>query len=119
LRVTPSVWQRAHPFVRDKWILREVAARWIPPALSQRTKLGFWTTIFQRMDVAPAYFDRSPARDLLEIPTADLMDVVSRADQDLRMRLLHLDVWASVCLGKHAPDEAAARLAEHVSVRPE
>jgi asparagine synthase (glutamine-hydrolysing) len=119
LRVTPTVLEKAHPFVRDKWILREVAARWVPRALSQRRKIGFWTTTFQRMDIAPAYFEQSMVRDLFEIPAADLADVVRGGNQDLRMRLMHLDVWARVCLAQRGVDEAAERLVQHVSIRPE
>jgi asparagine synthase (glutamine-hydrolysing) len=118
LRVAP-VFEKAHPFVRDKWIVREVAARWVPRALSQRIKIGFWTTIFERMDVGPAYFEQSPVHDLFEISAADLTTVVQKADQDLRMRLLHLDVWARVCLEERRVDEAAEHLARHVGIRPE
>jgi asparagine synthase (glutamine-hydrolysing) len=119
LRVAPTVFEKAHPFGRDKWIVREVAARWLPRALSQRIKIGFWTTIFQRMDIGPAYFERSPVLDLFEISAADLTGVVQTADQDLRMRLLHLDVWARVCLEERDVEETAERLVQHVAIRPE
>jgi hypothetical protein len=56
-----DVFEKAHPFVRDKWIVREVAAR-LGAARAQPTiKIGFWTTIFQRMDVAAGLF-RAVAR---------------------------------------------------------
>ena len=42
LRYSPWVFEKAHPFVRDKWVVREVANRWIPRGLSQRLKVGFW-----------------------------------------------------------------------------
>jgi asparagine synthase (glutamine-hydrolysing) len=119
LRFSPRVLEKAHPFVRDKWIVREVAARWVPRALGQRIKIGFWTTIFQRMDVREAYFERSVLRDLFEISEADLRHVFRRADQDLRMRLLHLDVWTQVCLGQRDVDDMAEQVVRHVSVRPE
>ena len=119
LRFAPLVLEKAHPFVRDKWIIREVAGRWIPRTLSHRTKIGFWTTIFERMDVRQSYFERSRIRDLFEIAAAEMGHVFRSADQDLRMRLLHLDVWMQVCLEQRGVAEAADKLAAHVSIRPE
>ena len=119
LRVSARVLEKAHPFVRDKWIVREVANRWIPRQLSQRIKIGFWTTVFQRMKVPACYFDDSYVRDLFELSAIEMRDVLDHADQDLTMRLLHLDVWAHVCL--HGRDLATSRekIVKHVTVRPE
>ena len=119
LRFSPRVFEKAHPFVRDKWVVREVANRWIPRNLSQRIKIGFWTTVFQRMEVPPAYFEDSLVRDLFELSSADMRGVVEQADQDLRMRLLHLDVWAHVCLHDRSLDESTGKIRRHVTIRPE
>jgi asparagine synthase (glutamine-hydrolysing) len=119
LRFSPRAMEKAHPFVRDKWAVREVANRWMPRALSQRTKLGFWTTVFQRMQVAPAYFDDSMARELFELSRAQMRAVCEEADQDLTMRLLHLDVWAHVCLADLPIESSRAKLLDNVTIRPE
>lgn len=119
LRFSPTVLEKAHPFVRDKWVVREVANRWIPRGLSQRIKIGFWTTVFQRMQVPDAYFDRSFVRDLLGLSREQMRALVEPAEQDLRMRLLHLDVWADICLHQRPVEESAAKLAAHVTIRSE
>jgi asparagine synthase (glutamine-hydrolysing) len=119
LRFSPTVLEKAHPFVRDKWVVRKVADRWVPRALSQRIKVGFWTTAFQRTQVAPAYFERSFVRDLFEITPQQMRRVLGQADQDLVMRLLHLDVWAHVCLRDEPLDSSTRKLREHVRIRPE
>jgi asparagine synthase (glutamine-hydrolysing) len=119
LRVSPTVFEKAHPFVRDKWIVREVARRYVPPALSQRIKIGFWTTVFQRSNVAAAYFDRSFVGDLLELSDAQMRATVATADQDFLMRLLHLDVWGRCCVRGETGDSARRRLHAHMTVRAE
>ncbi len=119
LRFSPRVFEKAHPFVRDKWAVREVANRWMPRSLSQRIKIGFWTTVFQRMDVPESYFEHSFVRDLLELSGAETQDLVGQANQDLRMRLLHLDVWAHVCLQGQPLDQSSEKLEQHVRIRPE
>jgi asparagine synthase (glutamine-hydrolysing) len=119
LRFSPAVFEKAHPWVRDKWVVRKVADRWVPRALSQRIKIGFWTTAFQRMQVAPAYFETSFVRDLFDLSPAQMRLVLDGADQDLRMRFLHLDVWAHVCLRGLPLDASVRKLHEHASIRPE
>lgn len=109
LRLSPTVLEKAHPFVRDKWIVRQVADRHIPRELSQRIKIGFWTTAFQRLQVRESYFDDSSVRDLFELSRPQVRAVVADADQDLRLRLLHLDVWLRVCVeGRNRTDVQSA-----------
>jgi hypothetical protein len=71
------------------------------------------------MDVGAEYFEDSAVRELFEMPRSEMGDLVAQADQDLRMRLLHLDVWAEVCLRRCAVEESAQKLASHVTIRPE
>lgn len=117
-RFSPFVFEKAHPFVRDKWVLREVARRWMPRRLAGRIKIGFWTTVQRRMRVAARYFDDSPLHDLLRVAPPELRSAVETADQDLQMRLLHLDVWARVCLDGASAEASAQRLSDAVSIRP-
>ncbi len=117
LRLSPTTLVPAHPFVRDKWVIRKVADRWVPRQLSQRTKLGFWTTTAERMQVSPAFYDDARMRDLLGLSIAQLRDTLEQADQDLRMRLLHLDIWARVCLHGEPLEDVRARLRDHVTIR--
>ncbi len=118
LRYSPWVFEKAHPFVRDKWVVREVANRWIPRNLSQRIKVGFWTTVFQRLQVEPGFFAGGFVQDHLELGSRQLQALVAHADQDLLVRLLHLDVWGAVCLDRGSVDEARERIARSVTIDP-
>jgi asparagine synthase (glutamine-hydrolysing) len=119
LRFSPTVLEKAHPGIRDKWVVRKVADRYIPRRLSQRIKIGFWTTVFQRMNVSPEYFDNSLVRDLFELSPGPMHSVLGRSDQDLMMRLLHLDVWLHVCFQELPFDDIVGKLRKHVSISPE
>ena len=44
IRFSPTVLEKAHPGIRDKWVVRKVADRYIPRELSQRIKIGFRTS---------------------------------------------------------------------------
>jgi len=119
LRFSPTVLEKAHPFVRDKWIVRQVADRYMPAALSRRIKIGFWTTVFRRIAVDRRYFAHSFVRDLFELSEKQMEAVVDEADQDLAMRLLHLDVWGRICMEERGRDDVRARLKAHLTIRPE
>lgn len=119
LRFSPTVFEKAHPFVRDKWVVRKVADRYVPRGLSQRIKIGFWTTVFQRMNVDPKYFDDSYTRELFGLSTDSMRSVIAQADQDLLMRLLHVDVWGRVCVEQDSTEAATAKLNDHVTIRSE
>jgi asparagine synthase (glutamine-hydrolysing) len=119
IRYSPTVWEKAHPFVRDKWVVRAVADRYIPRALSQRIKIGFWTTAFERMRVAASYFDDSFPRELFALSRPQLNLLLARADHELVGRLLHLDVWARVCLRNEPADALLPRLRGHVRILPD
>lgn len=117
LRLSPFVLEKAHPFVRDKWVVRTVADRYMPGGLSQRIKVGFWTTTFQRMEADPAFYETSRLPDLLGLSRAQLLQTLHSASHDLRLRLLHCDVWARVMLDEEDPEVSRARLADHVTIR--
>lgn len=77
--------------------------------------LGFWTTAFERMQTSERYFDDSFVSELFGLSRAQ----VGRADSDLVMRLLHLDVWAQVCLRGESLDAPIAKLHDHVHIESE
>lgn len=119
LRASASALEKAHPFVRDKWVVRQVADRYVPRDLSQRTKLGFWTTVFKRMCVRDSYFDGSFVASLFELSSAQMRATASDADDELTIRLLLLDAWGRVCVEGRTRDEVRKRIREHTSVRAE
>jgi asparagine synthase (glutamine-hydrolysing) len=119
LRFSPMVFEKAHPWVRDKWVVRKVADRYVPSDLSQRIKIGFWTTAFQRMRVATTYFEDSYVRELFGLTPKQMEIVASEADQDLTMRLLHLDIWGQVCLRALDSPIILNKLRDHISLIPE
>jgi asparagine synthase (glutamine-hydrolysing) len=119
LRFEPTVLEKAHPFYRDKWVVRKVADRYIPRKLSRRIKIGFWTTVFHRMRVAPKYFENSFTSELFETSREQINAIGELADQELGMRLLHLDIWGDVCLRDHSDQQVLEKLNKHVRVAAE
>jgi asparagine synthase (glutamine-hydrolysing) len=111
-----AVCDRKHPFVRDKWILRKVADRYLPFSLSRRAKQGFPTDAFARMRIMPQVLEHSFVAELFGLTPANVNFLMQRAGHGLKLRLLHLDVWGHVCLRGISPDAVADRLKSRLRI---
>ena len=118
IRFSPIGWDPEHPFYRDKWIIRQIAARYLPTRLSHRKKGMFPTNAFQRMRIAEGFFEDSFTAELYGVSRARMGDVLAQATGHLRLRLMLLESWGHRCI-RECPREALdARLAAHVEVAP-
>jgi|JI10StandDraft_1071094.scaffolds.fasta_scaffold13560_8 asparagine synthase (glutamine-hydrolysing) len=119
LRRDFTAFDKAHPFFRDKWIVRQVANRYMPTALSQRNKFGFWTTVFDRMRIDPQYFHNSWFGDLVGITNRQLATLLDTSKPKFHLRLLHLDMWGRMCIEGQQEDKNIALIRRFVRILPE
>lgn len=119
LRRDFTVLDRAHPFQRDKWIVREVANRYMPRSLSQRNKFGFWTTVFDRMKIDANYFHNSWISDMLNLTNAQMDNMMGSAGRKFALRLLHLDVWGRMCIDGAAEGSCVSLMHSNIKIIPE
>lgn len=116
VRFVPTALDKDHYFLRDKWVLRKVAARYLPRSLAQRKKRGFPIQVHQRMRIKPEFFNDSFVGDVFALSPREVDFLFRHANQELRLKLLHLDVWARVCLNGAPLDEVRARLQKCVAL---
>jgi asparagine synthase (glutamine-hydrolysing) len=117
IRFSPTTFEKSHPFVRDKWVVRKVAERYLPRELSHRKKVGFPTSAFQRMTIAPSLFDHGFVADLFRLGHVETRFLFDHADHALRVRLLMLEIWAAVNLAATDRDAIVSRMREHVTIQ--
>jgi asparagine synthase (glutamine-hydrolysing) len=118
IRFSPTVWEKAHPFIRDKWVIREVARRYLPPELSQRKKLGFWVTAMDRMTVEEAYFKNSFVADLFGLAEREMAYLLETAEPSFRLKLMLLDVWGQLCIRSSSRERVGASINDHIRIVP-
>lgn len=106
-----------HPFLRDKWVIRQVASRYLPPELSCRKKLGFRASGFERMKISSSYFEKSPIAEMFDLSCSDMKLFLESADRSLLTKLLHLDVWANIYLAGIPNDRILERLRSNIALR--
>ena len=118
IRFSPTALEREHPFFRDKWMLRKVAERYLPRALSHRPKKPFPVNAYsaKRMRIAPAFFDQSYVTELLGLSSRTTRYLLEKAEHDLKLKLLQLEVWAHVCVHNLPANALVTRLREYLSI---
>jgi len=108
-----------HRFVVDKWILRQVADRYLPIALSRRPKVPWPSSAHDRMDIPQQFFQNSFVRDLFGFSKRELDFLTAKASHRLKLKLLHLEIWGQLFLNGSPAEEQVDNLRNHISVRPE
>ncbi len=117
IRFAPTAMDSNHYFFKDKWILRKVAERYLPNKLSRRSKGQFRVDTFTRMQISPTFFEKSPIVDLFGLSSRELWHLIDHAQHPLKLKLLHLDAWAHVCLHNLPKPSLNHRLRHHIVVR--
>jgi asparagine synthase (glutamine-hydrolysing) len=110
--------ERAHPFLRDKWVLRAVADRYLPRSLSRRRKIGFPTNAYTRARCAPAFFEGGFIADFYRLGERSLAHLLEGADPDLRLRLLMLEAWGRLFFRGTSQGDVTAQLVRHMTIDP-
>ncbi len=117
IRFVPRLITHGQPFLRDKWVIRQVAARYLPPELSFRKKLGFPASGFERMKISSLFFEKSPIAEMFDLSSSEMKLFLESADRILLTKLLHLDVWASIYLAGVPNDRILRRLRANITLR--
>ncbi len=119
LRLSPFAFKAAHPFIRDKWVVREVASRYSPRALGPRIGNMGQTTVFQRLDIRPEYFRNTCLQDLIGLTRKQMYEAVTETAPDLRLRLLLTETWLRCGLDRQDESREISRLRDHVTIQPD
>lgn len=119
LRADAATLDRRHPFVRDKWVIRRLADRYVPRSLSRRTKIPFPTTFLDRTEIDPRFFAGGPLAEWLRWSDREFRYAVEHGSKQLKNALMYLEVWAHVCFYGYSKEEVRKKIKDHVRVRPE
>jgi len=118
IRFSPIVLEKSHPFIRDKWVLRSVADRYLPKKLSHRKKLGLPTSAFGRMRVRKQFFKGTFVTDAFKLSRREFDLLFEMADVGLVGKLMMLEAWGQIFINGTAPHVVQDNLRQHATVTP-
>ena len=104
----------ARRFLKDKWVIRKVARRYLPRQLSERQRQGFRFDAFDRIQISSKYFCGSPLTDIFELSAKGMQFLIDQSPRDLILKLFHLDIWTHVCLYGLGKEKLLNRLKQHI-----
>ena len=105
LRHTRSLHDRRHPFITDKWCIRQVAARYLPDHLAQRPKKGFPVNVAARLSVDSSFFHDGFVADWFGLSRRAVDHLLSSSTHGWISHLLFTEVWAQLFLHRRSVDE--------------
>jgi asparagine synthase (glutamine-hydrolysing) len=114
LRRTLRPHDRRHPFIVDKWVLREVAGRRLPPRLAARPKRGFPVSIARRLTVSPKFFADGFLADVYALNSNAIAIATADGPSEWLTRLILLEVWGQIFFRGVRPDAIREDLLTHV-----
>jgi asparagine synthase (glutamine-hydrolysing) len=115
IRFSPTVWEKDHPFLRDKWVLRRVADRYLPKALSQRRKRGFKVSAIRRMRIDRDFFKTGYVMDEFHLARREADHLFASADRRLESKLMMLEVWGQLFMKRATIETVQANLSRHAA----
>ena len=119
LRFSLNAWDPKHLFIRDKWVIRKVADRYLPRHLSRRPKLPWPTTFLERMQVGRSFFAGGSLREWLQFSEREMQYLLEHVPTLVLRNLMYLEIWAHVCFYRLPKEAIWKKMKDHIRIRPE
>lgn len=105
-------------FIKNKWVLRKVADRYLPREISQGKKKSYNSDNYSNLEIAAKFFENSFIADLFDLSSKGVKYLVEQAPHGLLLKLMHLEVWGHVCLNDLPNEDITRKLMTHTEIRP-
>ena len=115
LRRTLRANDKRHPFVVDKWAVREVAAQRLPQSLAGRPKRGFPVSITKRLTVSPKFFADGFVADMYALDDTAVTAAVGDGPSEWLTRLILTEVWGQMFFRGASKEQMNEALQVHAS----
>ena len=117
IHFSPTALDLHHIFFENKWILRKVADRYLPPELSRRPKKNFPVNALKRFQISPNFFQDSYVSNLFKLSKSETQYLVDNSNHSFKLKLLHLNVWGDVCIQNLSKQSVLDRMNQYISIK--
>lgn len=100
-----------HPFLIDKWVVRELAQKWLPPEIVNKKKNGFPMFGHKFLKLNPQFFHRGWVAESLGLSNKALEDLVTKQDPYFIAKLGSVELFGRI----YSNGSDREKLKEHVN----
>lgn len=96
IRRVNRIFDKKHPFIMDKAIVRLTAQKYLPEKLANKPKWGFGIYSHRNMKVNPEYFSKGYLADLLHLDDRVFGYITDTQDRFMTASLVSLDIFGRI-----------------------
>jgi len=111
-----SLHDERHPFIMDKWVMRQAAQRILPSRLSERKKWGFKVDALTNLRLAASFFRGGFVARWLSLSNADLQNLARTQKPQYLWRLAAIDIFGRLFESNEKAEDITERLLSNVSI---
>ncbi len=100
-----------HPFLIDKWVVREHAQKWLPPAIVHKKKNGFPMFGHKFLKLKPGFFKGGWLSDALGLADRSFDDLIAKQDPYFTAKLASVELFGRI----YSEGVDQEKLKEHVN----
>jgi asparagine synthase (glutamine-hydrolysing) len=116
LRMVPRIFNRKHPFLMDKAVVRRAAREVLPPALTSKQKYGFPTYGHGALVIDKEFFDGGYVEDAFGLTKEAEAQLVSDRYRYFGALMASVEVFGRLFEMGNTPDEVTMHLERHIRV---
>lgn len=111
-----NIFDRKHPFVMDKAIVRLLAQKLLPKELANKPKWGFGINGHQNMKVNSSFFKQGYIANLIKLDDAILDYMVETQDRNIVAKLACLEIFGRLFDWRSSVAEVNDRVLHHIQM---
>ena len=116
IRRVPRVFNRKHPFLMDKALVRQAASDVLPRDLTSKVKFGFPTYSHHSLVIDKGFFAGGYVEDAFELSEGAQEQLVSDRFRYFGALMASVEVFGRLFESGHTPDQVTSHLEQHVRV---
>jgi asparagine synthetase B (glutamine-hydrolysing) len=110
IRMEPRWIDWHHLFLRDKWVWRQLAKRYLPRPIAEQKKKAFHLPVIHRIAFDARFFQDSVLRDWYRVSERQMRCLVEQSSPQLKLRMASADIWGRMFFR----GETAASVTQHM-----
>jgi asparagine synthase (glutamine-hydrolysing) len=116
IRTVPRVFDRRHPFLMDKALVRRAARGVLPPDLTFKVKFGFPTYAHHSLVIDREFFEGGYVEDAFQLSKGAEEQLVSDRFRYFGALLASVEVFGRLFESGSTPDDVTTHVERHIRV---